>query len=148
MALGVGVVVAWRSGPVARVLLFVSAMLIAGLLFLPGTQLSAIIGKDAVRWMTHAAASTPWAVSDWMHFAIFIWLGMLLWLGRPDLRGWKVWVLVVVLAIAAEVAQGLAPDREARLDDVFLNLAGGMAGLLVGVAVGALIKYSRPRGAN
>lgn len=139
MALAVGVALAWRSGPLARVTLFVSAVLVAAMLFLPGSQLVALIGKDSVRALDRVVADTPWSLSDWLHFVIFVWLGLALWLGRVDLRGWKAWALIVVLAVAAEVAQGLAPDRSPRLDDVLLNLAGGMAGLLTGIVVAAVV---------
>lgn len=135
MALAVGLLLAWRSGPVGRVALFGSAMVVSALLFLPGEQIAALIGKDAIAWFRGAAARTPWDVSEWTHFVIFIWLGLLVWLCRADLRGWKAWGLVVVLSVAAELAQGLAPGREPRVDDVLLNLAGGMAGLLVGVGI-------------
>ena len=54
-------------------------------------------------------------------------------LGRADLRNWKGWALVVVLAVAAELAQDLAPGRSPRLDDVLLNLAGGMAGIVLAI---------------
>src|SRR5690606_33571830 len=106
------IALAWRSGPVARVVLFGSAMLVSGLLFLPGSQLAGLVGRDAMRCAEGWAAKTPWAVSDWMHFLIFAWLGLLLWLARADFRGWKGWALVTGLAVAAEVAQGLAPARE------------------------------------
>lgn len=143
MALGVGCVLAWRSGPVARVVLFASAMLVSAMLFLPGSQLTSIVGRDTTRWLERLASTTPWPLSDWMHFAIFVWLGVLVWLGRPDMRGWKGWALMVVLAVAAEASQGLAPDREPRLDDVLLNLAGGMAGLLIGIAMAATLRFVR-----
>lgn len=135
MALCVGAALAWRSGPVARVVLFASAMVVSGLLFLPGSQLTALAGEGLTGWMTGLAAATPWSLSDWMHFVIFAWLGLLLWLGRPDLRGWKGWGAIVVLAVAAELAQGLSGDREARVDDVLLNLAGGMVGVVLGIAM-------------
>ena len=141
MALCVGVALAWRSGPTAKIVLFASAILVSCLLFLPGSQLAELIGKDAMRWTTRLAARTPWAVSDWMHFVIFVWLGLLLWLGRPDLRGWKGWAAIVVLAVAAELAQGLSADRESRLDDVFLNLAGGMMGVVMGIGVRAVVVW-------
>ena len=135
MALMVGLLLARKSGPLTGVLLFASAVLIAGLLFLPGSQLTSLVGGDAVRWMTRMAADTPWSVSDWMHFVIFVWLGALTWLARPDLRGRKAWALLVVLAVAAELAQGFAPDRETRFDDVLLNLVGGAAGLVIGIGL-------------
>lgn len=133
LALAVGVALAWRSGPAVRLVLFASALAISAMLFLPGSQLTSIIGKDVVKAMNRMVADTPWSLSDWLHFAIFVWLGLMLWLGRADLRGWKAWGLVVLLAVAAELAQGLAPERSPKIDDVFLNLAGGMAGLLAGM---------------
>lgn len=143
MALGVGCVLAWSSGVVARVLLFGSAMLVSAMLFLPGSQLTVFIGADAVNSLKRAVADTPWRLSDWLHVAIFAWLGFLVWLGRPDLRGWKAWSLLVVLAIAAELAQGLTPSREMRFDDVLLNLAGGMCGLLLAMGGLALTHVTR-----
>ncbi|MBJ7574380.1 VanZ family protein [Luteimonas sp. MC1828] len=135
MALVVGLLLAWRSGPVARVALFGSAMVMSALLFLPGEQITGLLGKDGVGALHQFAARTPLDVSEWTHFVIFVWLGLLVWLCRADLRGWKAWGLVVGLAVAAELTQGLAPAREPRVDDVLLNLAGGMAGLLVGVGI-------------
>lgn len=55
LALAVGVGVAWRARPVARLLLFVSAMVVAGLLFMPGEQITGLIGKDAVKALRQAA---------------------------------------------------------------------------------------------
>ena len=146
LALIVGIALAWRSGPMARLALFVSALVISAMLFLPSEQLTGIIGKDATRALKAAVADTPWDLSDWVHFVIFAWLGFLLWLGRPDLRGWTSWGLVVVLAISAEVAQGLAPGRSPRLDDVMLNLAGGMTGLLLAMGGVALTRLCRHDG--
>ena len=146
LALLVGVALAWRSGPLERVMLFLSALLISAMLFLPGSQLVGLLGKDSVRALERLVSVTPWSLSDWLHFVIFGWLGLALWLGRADLRGWEAWLLVVVLAVAAEVAQGLAPDRAPRLDDVLLNLAGGMAGLLFGIGAVALTRTFRGRG--
>lgn len=133
MALAVGLVLAWRASARARLLLFGSALVVSGLLFMPGEQITGAVGKDGIRWLRELAGRTPWDVSDWTHFLIFVWLGLLLWLARTDLRGWKAWCLVAVLAVAAELAQGLAPERSPRLDDVLLNLIGGMVGVLLGI---------------
>lgn len=143
MALGVGCILAWGCGAGARLILFASAMVVSAMLFLPGSQLTTLVGRDTTRCLEQLAATTPWPLSDWMHFVIFVWLGMLLWVGRPDLRGWKGWALMVVLGVAAEVAQGLAPDREPRLNDVLLNLAGGMAGLVIGILLSSAIIWVR-----
>lgn len=143
LACGVGAALAWRSGPVSRVFLFVSAMIVSVMLFLPGEQLSGLLGTEATTALNAAVADTPWDLSDWVHVTIFAWLGFLLWLARPDLRGWKGWGLVATLAVAAEVAQGLAPGRAPRVDDVMLNLAGGAAGLMLAIVVGGLLGKGR-----
>lgn len=140
MALVVGLFLARRARPVVAVILFASAIAVAAMLFLPGSQLTSIIGGDGVRLLNRLSAATPWSVAEWMHVLIFAWLGLLLWLGRRDLRGWKAWFLVVILAIASELAQGLTPGREPKLEDVLLNLAGGMAGILLGIALRKLIR--------
>lgn len=133
LALAVGLVLSWRSDPSARLLVFGSAVIISALLFLPGEQITGAIGREAVAVLGRLAGRTPWGISDWTHFLVFAWLGFLLWLARADLRGWKAWALVIGLAVAAELAQGLAPGRSPRVDDVLLNLAGGMLGIIVAV---------------
>lgn len=144
MALAVGLVLAWRANARARLLLFGSALVVSGLLFMPGEQITGAVGKDGIRWLRELAGRTPWDVSDWTHFLIFVWLGLLLWLARADLRGWKAWALVAVLAVAAELAQGLAPERSPRLDDVLLNLIGGMVGVLLGIGVRLTTRRVKP----
>lgn len=131
LVLVVGVVLAWGSGPTGRLLLFGSAMFVSALLFLPGDQITGFFGETVVTEVERMAQLTPWSPSDWTHFGVFAWLGMLLWLGRADLRGWKAWLVLLLLAVAAEMLQALAPERSARFDDVLLNIAGGMAGLLL-----------------
>lgn len=140
MVLAVGWFLARRGRPLTRVLVFVSALVVSALLFLPGSQITGVVGADGIRHMRQLAAHTPWGVSEWVHFLIFLWLGLLLWLGRADLRNWKGWGLVAVLAVAAELAQGLAPGRAPRVDDIFLNLAGGMAGILLAIVTRRLLK--------
>lgn len=146
LALAVGLAMAWRASGPARLLVFGSALVVSGLLFMPGEQIAGLVGKDGIRSLRELAGRTPWDISELTHFLIFAWLGVLLWLARSDLRGWKAWGLVVLLAVAAEGAQGLAPAREPRLDDVLLNLAGGMAGLLLGIACRALTRPLRKSG--
>lgn len=140
LVMGVGFFLARRSRPLVAVVLFVSAITVSAMLFLPGSQLTSILGNDGVRLLNRFAAATPWSVSEWMHVFIFMWLGLLLWLGRADLRGWKAWALIVVLAAASELAQGLTPGREPKLDDVLLNLAGGMAGIVLAITLRKMLK--------
>lgn len=133
LVLAVGWFLARRGRPLVRVLVFSSALVVSALLFLPGAQIRGVVGADGIGLLGRLAAQTPWSVAEWVHFLIFLWLGLLLWLGRADLRNWKGWALVVVLAVAAELAQDLAPGRSPRLDDVLLNLAGGMAGIVLAI---------------
>lgn len=135
LALGVGVGLAWGAGGRWRPVVFGSALVVSALLFMPGAQIAGVVGPDGIKALKTLAGRTPWDVSEWTHFLIFAWLGLLLWLARADFRGWKGWALVTGLAVSAEVAQGLAPAREPRLDDVLLNLAGGMVGVLLGILV-------------
>lgn len=142
LALAVGLTLAWRANARVRLLVFASAVVVSGLLFMPGEQITGLVGKDGIRWLRDHAGRTPLDISELTHFLIFVWLGLLLWLARPDLRGWKAWGLVAVLAIAAELAQDLAPGRSPRLDDVLLNLIGGMVGVLLGIGIRLIV---RPR---
>lgn len=140
LVLAVGWFLARRGRPLVRVLVLGSAVVVSALLFLPGSQITAFVGSDGVGHMTRLAARTPWVAAEWVHFLIFLWLGLLLWLGRADLRNWKGWALVIALAAGAELAQGLTPGREPRLGDVFLNIAGGMAGILLAILLRRLLK--------
>lgn len=148
LALMVGIALAWRAGPRLRLVVFGSAIVVSGLLFMPGEQIAGVVGPKGLRALKTLAARTHWDVSEWTHFLIFAWLGLLLWLARADFRGWKGWALVAGLAVAAEVAQGLAPAREPRLDDVLLNLAGGMVGVVLGIAVRSAASVCKPRGGS
>lgn len=140
LALAVSTGLAWRAGRTWRVLLFASALAVSALLFFPGARLAAFIGPDLLAFLEGMAARTPWKLPDWIHFVIFVWLGLLLWLARPDLRGSKGIALLVVLAVAAELSQGLTATREVRVGDALLNLMG----CAVGVG-GAMVVRSRCR---
>src|SRR5690606_22269519 len=89
LALAVGLALAWRASGLARLLVFGSAVLVSGLLFMPGEQITGLVGKDGIRSLRALAGLTPWDISELTHFFIFVWLGLLLWLARPDMRGWK-----------------------------------------------------------
>lgn len=140
LVLGVGLFLARQSRPLVAIVLFVSAITISAMLFLPGSQLTAVLGSDGVRMLNRFASATPWSVADWMHVFIFMWLGLLLWLGRADFRGWKAWALIFALAVASEMAQALTPGREPKLEDVLLNLAGGIAGILLAMGIRKLLR--------
>lgn len=140
MVLGIAWFLARRGRPLVRALVFLSALVVSALLFLPGGFIRRTVGRDALTVMGDLAAHTPWAVAEWVHFLIFLWLGLLLWLGRSDLRNWKGWGLMTVLAVGAEMAQALAPNREPRVGDVLLNLAGGVAGIVLVILLRKLFR--------
>ena len=140
MVLGIAWFLARRGRPLVRALVFLSALVVSALLFLPGGFIRRTVGRDALTVMGDLAAHTPWAVAEWVHFLIFLWLGLLLWLGRSDLRNWKGWGLMTVLAVGAEMAQALAPNREPRMGDVLLNLAGGVAGIALAILLRKLLR--------
>jgi hypothetical protein len=129
---GVCLTLAWRTQLVPKLATLAGAMLASGLLFLPGPRLVAIFGAHNVAQWNRWARLTPWSLSDWAHFAIFVLLGALLWICRTDLRGWRAWAVIAVLATAAELAQELAPGRSPEIRDVVLNLLGGALGLQLG----------------
>lgn len=131
MALVVSTGLAWRAGRAWRLLLFASALVVSALLFFPSALLAALIGSDVLATVEGLAARTPWRLSDWIHFLVFAWLGLLLWLARPDLRGAKGLALLAGLAVAAELSQGLTATREVRVGDVVLNLVGCGVGVLL-----------------
>jgi len=91
-----------------------------------------ILGADFVAWATLQARKTPWGISDWAHLIIFAAFGALVWMSRPDLRGWRVVLIALAISFAMEVAQELAPSRSPQLRDVLLNLAGALFGFLIG----------------
>ena len=133
MVLAVGCFLAWRGRPLPRLIIFGSALTVSALLFFPGAEITGFVGAESVERLRHFSDHTLWEASVWAHFLIFLWLGLLLWLCRPDLRNWKSWALVVVLAVGAELAQDLAPERSPRLEDVISNLAGGVTGLCLAI---------------
>jgi VanZ family protein len=139
LVLIVGLLLARKASPLGRVTLFLVSLLVSATLFLPGSELVAVLGKDGVATLKHWAGVTPWTVSGWVHFLVFGLLGALVWIARPDLRGWRAPVLVAVLACSAEIAQGMAPGRSPRWDDVAVNLLGGACGLLLAAVTRAAL---------
>lgn len=143
LALAISAGLAWRAGRVWRVLLFASALLVSASLFFPGARLAALVGPDVIAGLEALAARTPWRLSGWLHFVIFAWFGLLVWLARPDLRGAKGVALLAVLAVAAELSQGLTATREVRAGDVVLNLMGCGVGVLLASAIARLLPTVR-----
>lgn len=131
LAIGVSLWVGRHSSPVARAVLVGSALAISALLFLPTWVLRRLAGRDLVESLQGAAQTVSLTLPDVIHFVAFVVLAVLLWTLRPDLRGWRAIAVLAVLAVAAELTQVLTGNREPRVVDVLLNLAGAGVGLAV-----------------
>lgn len=131
LAVGVAVLLARGSHPVVGVLLVASALAVSAILFLPTQMLGAWFGMDRVRRLYGLTRSTPLDPPEWIHLFAFAWLGLLIWLARKDVRNWRGLVLVATLGIAAELSQWLTDGRQPKLEDAVLNVAGGLAGVLL-----------------
>ncbi|MGY1425102.1 VanZ family protein [Lysobacter sp. A289] len=141
LALGVSLWLGRGSGRSGQVLLVLSALAISALLFLPTAWLQTAAGPSLMSSLEVVAARLSWELSDAVHFLIFVWLALLLRVLRRDLRGWRGIAVLLVLAVAAELTQGLTSGREVRLDDVAINLLGAGTGLLL--AAGVLARRRR-----
>ncbi|HEU4773597.1 MAG TPA: VanZ family protein [Lysobacter sp.] len=140
LALGVSLWLGRGSGRPGQVVLVLSALGVSALLFLPTAWLQTAAGPGLMASLEAMAARLSWELSDAVHFLIFVWLALLLRVLRRDLRGWLGVVVLLVLAVAAELTQGLTSAREVRLDDVAINLLGAGTGLLLAAGVLAVRK--------
>lgn len=85
------VVSAWISrgkGLAARTVLFGTALLISAALFLPLSVLQLLAGRGGIEFVEAVAAEFRWTVAEGAHFLAFLWLSLVLWVLRPDLRSW------------------------------------------------------------
>lgn len=141
-AITIGAVVlmgAWLAGRAplpARVVLWACAALVSAVMFLPSSALVWLFGSDQIKALTASAAHLPWTLSTIAHFAAFLLLAAVIWLCRPEWRGWRAVGVLAVLAIGSELMQGLGPDRSPNLTDVAVNLLGAATGLLLGRVCG------------
>lgn len=149
LALAVGLSIGRRSSRATRMVLLGSALMISAAFFLPSSLLRAVLGPGALASLESVAGVFSWELADVVHFIAFLWLALMLWTLRPDLRGWRAVAGLLVLASAAELVQGLTVERSPRLDDVAVNLLGAGCGLLLAVvylALGQAIRSRRIRG--
>lgn len=131
LALGVALLLARGSHPLAGALLVASALAVSVVLFFPTALLIEWFGMHRVNRLYVLARATPLNPPEWLHVFAFAWLGLLVWLARRGLRNWRGVALICVLAVAAEPAQWLADGREPSLEDAALNLVGGLLGILL-----------------
>lgn len=141
-------VTAWLgrgAGPRARLALWASALLVSAAMFLPMDGLRANVPPAVLLSMESAAGALSWTLPDVVHLVAFAWLAMALWTLRPDLRGWRAVTALLVMAVASasELVQGLTVDRQMRIGDVAVNLLGAGAGLLIAVAASGLRRATR-----
>lgn len=143
MVLGVTLWLAWGRRPLAALALVLTSLVFSAALFLPGAQVRGMFGATLVGWAYQLARELPWSVGQVAHFLGFAWMALLLWALRPDLRVLRVMGVLVLLAVFSEAVQGLLDWREARLDDVWVNLAGAAAGLVLGALSSGLVRVWR-----
>lgn len=148
LAVAVLLVTAWlgrRAGPRAQLALWGSALLISAGMFLPLSGLRALMPASLLLSLESAVGALSWTLADLVHLVAFAWLAILLWTLRPDLRGWKTLASLAILAVAAELVQGLTAEREAGIADVGINLLGAGLGLVLVIAAPALWRIVRSR---
>lgn len=144
MAVLVSLWLGHRATPLARIALWSSALLVSATMFMPSSVLRDWVGPSLLGAVT--AALRPLVIDDMSHFLAFAWLGLVLWLLRPDLRGWRAVVVLVVLAIVGELVQGvLTVERSAHIVDVAINLLGSALGLGLALVVSKLAKVASAR---
>lgn len=71
----------------------------------------------------------PWDKA--VHFLAFGTIGVLAGLAFPRLPLWGVWIVVVALGAADELHQMFIIGRQAGLDDLLADAAGGLAAMPV-----------------
>lgn len=84
----------------------------------------------------------PSALSSWAHFAVFACMALLLSIRPLNWPVNKVILLTFALACATEGLQFFAVDRHPRLIDVAIDMAGALAGLLLGQG---FVRYAMAR---
>lgn len=148
LAAAVLLVTAWlgrRAAPRAQMTLWLSALVVSAGMFLPMNELRALMPASVLRSLESAVAALSWSLADVAHLVAFAWLAILLWTLRPELRGWRTVVVLAILAVAAELMQGLTAEREAGVGDVGVNLLGAGLGLGLVFIVSGVWRMVRSR---
>jgi VanZ family protein len=109
------------------------ALLMAALLV--GTQM-----PNSWRNGIQASLHAPSALSSWAHFVVFASMALLLSIRPLSWPVGKVLLLTFTLACTTEGLQFFALDRHPRLIDVAIDMAGALAGLLLGHG---FLRYTR-----
>ena len=94
------------------------------LLLFIGTQM-----PGAMRAALEAGLHSPWSLSSWAHFVIFVGMAAVA-SARP--MGWpwyRVLLAALFLALVSEALQFFATDRHPRWLDVGIDMAGAVVGL-------------------
>jgi len=145
LALAMAVVVARSSHPAMAFVIAAASLAVSALLFLPTAWLIESVGIERVHWLYGVARATPLEPPGWIHLFAFAGLGFLIWVGRRDLRNWRGAALVVLLGIAAELAQWLTDGREPKFEDAGLNALGGAVGMILAMACLQIRRWLSPR---
>ena len=108
-----------KSNRLAKGLLLLQVIL----LFI-GTQM-----PGATRAELEASLHSPWGLSSWAHFVIFLGMAAVAY-ARPMAWPWnRVLLVALCLALVSEALQFFAIDRHPRWVDVGIDIAGALTGL-------------------
>ena len=124
-------IVRWLLGARYRLALILVFGLVLAAILMPGSW------RDALEtWVAGLLPVQPGGLgglglSDFVHFGMFLLLGLALALARPDVSpGWLL-VDLVLLAAATEVVQLLVLERQAGWSDFAVDSLGAALGVLV-----------------
>ncbi|MGB4584790.1 MAG: VanZ family protein [Rhodoferax sp.] len=99
-------------------------LLLQVLLLFVGTQM-----PGALRAELEASMHSPWSLSSWAHFVIFVGMAAVAY-ARPMAWPWhRVLLAALFLALVSEALQFFATDRHPRWLDVGIDMAGAVVGL-------------------
>jgi len=101
-----------------------SLLVLQVLLLFVGTQM-----PGALRAGLEASLHSPWGLSSWAHFVIFVGMAAVAF-ARPMAWPWgRVLLAALGLALVSEGLQFFAIDRHPRWVDVGIDMTGAVVGL-------------------
>jgi VanZ family protein len=111
---------------------------------LPDRLASAVSAMSSFFFGVFDPAAPSAGISKIGHFAIFFLIGVLTGKAFRSIGVAFGIGMVVVLAVVTEALQTLVYDRSTSLRDVYIDISGGLSGLMIGVLCMVLLeKYAR-----
>lgn len=141
LAVVVAALLARGAKPVVGFLLLGSSLFASAILFMPTSLLSEWLGMDRVHRLYRFFRPTPLNFSEWIHVAVFAWLGLLVVSARRELRNWRGIVLMGLAGVAAELSQLLTEGRQIQIQDAVLNALGGTLGAIIALGCCTVLRW-------